>query len=68
MAITFLTMLALIEELQRDAGRRTDLKALAERTSLTPTHFQRVFRALIGESAKKIAARTVLERAAASAA
>ncbi len=66
MAITFRTVLALLAEVQRDVRRRTDLKTLAERASRTPTHFQRVFRAMIGESAKTIVARTAMERAAAA--
>lgn len=66
MAIGLEQLLTLLAELQRDPQRRLGLSALARQVQLSPTHFQRVFQAEIGESAQQLGVRIALQRAAAA--
>ncbi len=58
-------MLRLVARIQTDPGSGSSLEALAHESGLSPTHLQRVFSRMVGESPKRIAPRIALERAAA---
>lgn len=53
-----------IEEIAGGLDRALRLEALAELTLLSPFHFHRVFRGMVGETALELARRLRLERAA----
>ncbi len=53
-----------IEEIAGGLDRALRLEALAELTLLSPFHFHRVFRSMVGETALELARRLRLERAA----
>ena len=59
-------LLPLIAGLQAEPDADARLTVLAERTGLSPTHLQRVFSRMVGESPKAIASRIVLDRATAA--
>lgn len=60
------TLLPLIADIQADPGRDIRLTQLAQELEMSPHHLQRVFKALVGASPKRLAARIALERAAAA--
>jgi transcriptional regulator GlxA family with amidase domain len=63
--VTIEALLPLIARLHEEPCSDNRLRTLAQRVGLSPTHLQRVFSRMIGESPKRIARRIALERAAA---
>lgn len=59
-------LLPLVARIQADPDRDASLAALSSEVGLSPTHLQRVFSKMVGESPKRIATRVALERAAAA--
>lgn len=57
-------LLPVLLKLQAEPERRHSLRELAEIVSLSPNHFQRVFKRSVGESPKQYELRLRLERAA----
>lgn len=55
---------AAVSQLLSSLDERVDLGRLARRAALSPLHFHRVFRGLVGETAKALHRRLRLERAA----
>ncbi|MEM6676154.1 MAG: helix-turn-helix domain-containing protein [Planctomycetota bacterium] len=65
MAAELTAFLEILAEQARDRGRRVSLAELARQAGLSPSHFQRTFARLIGESPKQFVRRLQLEYAAA---
>ncbi|MGH1341134.1 MAG: helix-turn-helix transcriptional regulator [Nannocystales bacterium] len=64
MAVTLEGLLPMIHAIASDRGRPTSLAELAESAERSPTHFQRTFAKLVGESPKRYDTRLRLEAAA----
>ncbi len=58
------TIREMVEELQNNLDNPPGFRELAERAYLSPYHFHRVFRAMVGESPAEFVRRLRLERAA----
>lgn len=65
MAAELTQFLEILAEQAEDRGRRVSLAELAGRAGLSPSHFQRTFARLVGESPKTFVRRLQLEYAAA---
>lgn len=64
MATTLEDLLPLLQSIAAERGRATPLAELAEQAQRSPTHFQRTFSKLVGESPKRYDTRLRLEAAA----
>lgn len=64
MATTLEDLLPTLQRIAADRSRRTSLRELAEDAGRSPSHFQRRFAALVGESPKRYDTRLRLEAGA----
>lgn len=64
MATTLEDLLPLLQSIASERSRATSLRELAEQAQRSPTHFQRTFAKLVGESPKRYDTRLRLEAAA----